>query len=289
MKMLRKTFVLTLALLLGPALRGHLGAQVFDESLYDGLRCGVVGIRDVQVQGSKWQFTCDLANTGRESLQFKAGSPRRVLFTFDPSLEASGLSVHREAMAALILGSGLKLSAGAYLQGQRFTLDTSLPLAEAYGDEGSGAEPVAEAPFFYYPTGEGASCPDLVIDTVLVHRVKSYRLDITLRVRNRGDAPARLYSPGSKEDGMGATFFLGNAPMITRSSRFIQGDFFRKGLETSDGQLAPGEQVDWTLTLRPESWPGHFDRLQCQLDNFQYVPECDRTNNTYILPLRHQE
>lgn len=287
MDMLRKTIVLLLAVVLGSAWWARLDAQVFDESLYDGLRCGVVGIRDVQVQGSKVQFTCDLANTGRETLQFKGERPRPVLFTFDAGLEASGLAEHRQAIAARILGSGLKLSAGAYLQGQRFTFDTAAPTMDTAPQRIIGT--VAEAPEFYYASGDGTPCPDLVVDTLMVHRQKSYRLDVTVRIRNQGDAPARLYKPGTKEDGMGATFFLGNAPMITRSSQFIQGEIFRKGLEASEGILGPGERIDWTLTLRPENWPGHLDRLQCQLDNFQYVPECDRTNNTYVLPLRAQE
>jgi len=262
-------------------------AQVFDEAGYQGLRCGVVQIRDVRRQGEQLVFVCDLANTGREGLHFRGEGARPVLFVFDGSLESAGLAERRDEIARLVLRSGLKLTPGAFLQGQKFTLPAAPgsapadPPALPPGDKVSGEETV------FYPLGREEPCPDLVVDTLLLHRDKGHRLDITLRIRNQGDAPARIYvpAPGKKYESMGVTFFLGNAPSISRSSLFIQGDHVRKGLDPSGGWLAPGATMDWPVRLRPAQRPAHLHTLQCQLDNYQFVMECDQTNNAYALPL----
>jgi hypothetical protein len=262
-------------------------AQLFDESRYEGLRCGVVQIRDLRQQGADLSFVCDLANTGREGLHFRGDGGQAVLFVFDGSLESAGLTERREEIACHILRSGWKLPQGAFLQAQRITLPADALPFSGESQPALPKETGSVEELVYYPRNQEEPCPDLVVDTLLLHRDKGHRLDITLRIRNQGDAPARIYvpAPGKKYESMGVTFFLGNAPTISRSSLFIQGDHVRKGLDPTGGWLAPGATMDWPVRLRPDQRPAHLRMLQCQLDNYQFVMECDQTNNAYALPL----
>lgn len=258
--------------------------QSWNPEDYAGARLSVAFLRDVRMEEDRISFTCDLANTGRETLYLNGPSSLSrkvpVVFTLEQSSGVAGIEDWKDAMARALLTSGLKLVPGEYLTGRRFK-GIKTPPNPSSNEQPSPNERNDLPPDMSEPHG---GCPDLVIDSVWVMNDRKYTLRVGVRLRNTGNAPALLYKTGGDE-GLGIAFFLGNTPAIARSSRFVHGEILRSGLEADAGALLPGASFDWELKILLSQRPGYLTHLQCQLDNFQFVTECDRTNNTYVCPL----
>lgn len=261
--------------------------QSWNPEDYAGARLGVVFLRDVRMEDDRISFTCDLANTGRETLYLTGPSALSrempVVLTLEQSSDIPDIEDWKEAMARALLTSGLKLVPGEYLTGQRFKGSRTPPIPSS-NRQPSRTEPIENKPEMTEPVH---GCPDLVIDSVWVLNDRKYTLRVGVRLHNKGDAPALLYKTEGG-GGMGIAFFLGNTPSIARSSRFVHGEILRSGLEADNGALLPGASFDWELKILLSQRPGYLTNLQCQLDNFQFVTECDRTNNTYVCPLGNE-
>ncbi|MCO6485005.1 MAG: hypothetical protein J5I41_04435 [Saprospiraceae bacterium] len=277
--------VWALCLFTGVEMRG----QSWNPEDYAGARLGVVFLRDVRMEDDRISFTCDLANTGRETLYLTGPSALMrevpVVLTLEQSSDIPDIEAWKETLARALLTSGLKMVPGEYLTGQRFKGTRTPPIPSSSGQP-SRTELIENIPEM---TGPDEGCPDLVIDSVWVMNDRKYTLRVGVRLRNTGDAPAFLYKTEGGEEGMGIAFFLGNTPSIARSSRFVHGEILRSGLEADNGALLPGASFDWELKILLSQRPGYLTNLQCQLDNFQFVTECDRTNNTYVFPLGNEQ
>ena len=111
-------------------------------------------------------------------------------------------------------------------------------------------------------------------------------MSVAIRLVNRGDGPAKLYTADRADKGIGIGFYFGTSDHISRGSLFIQGEHIDDGLNASQGQLLPGESLIKEVKVDTRRHTRFLTALQCRLDTFQRVVECNETNNEFIYFLR---
>lgn len=257
-----------------------LTAQTWSNVSYEGYRCSILNAHNFRKQGSNITFTCDIANTGRQEIVLKTKRTGGVIvFQHDGSLSDTLISEHGAALMAAFLQTGIKLSPGAMVRQRQVTLKkgATVVLPEIPAAEDESNEMVVE----YFDPKEGRDCPDLIIEHARTLKKKKHIIEIQVAITNQGDAPARIYYPTRKGEGMSITWFLSNTPGISRSSQLVKGEIITSGLDETRGWLWPGEILQWTTSIALEKEQAYRHTLHVRLDNFHYVEECDSTNNEY--------
>lgn len=267
--------------------------QSWELESYQGLRCGIMNVREVKVKSSTLTFVADIANTGRETLDFNDGAAQTipVLFTTDADFASTELHPIREEVAVAILSSGLRMEPGSVIRGRKFSLDrTAWQKAKEANqlEAGSLSKVVSEhaedeTTYFFSDTLEG--CPNLIIDTAWITRQKGKTIYCSIQVTNIGTGPATLYKADEKGVGFGISFYWGNTPTISRSSRFIAGELLERKKGEGDGILGPGESILHQTRFSRRGIPEFLHSLQMRADGLNVVEECNETDNEYILPI----
>lgn len=261
-----------------------LTAQTWSNASYEGYRCSILNAHSFKKQGNAITFICDIANTGRQEIVLKTKRTGGVIvFQHDGSLSDSLISEHGPALMAAFLQTGIKLSPGAMVRQRQITMKkgATVVLPEIPADE----EESNETSVAYFDQEEGRDCPDLIITHARTLKKKKYIIEIEVGITNQGDAPARIYYPTRKGEGMSITWFLSNTPGISRSSQLVKGEIITSGLDETRGWLWPGEILQWKTSIPLEREQAYRHTLHVRLDNFQYVEECDSTNNEYAHPI----
>ncbi len=283
-------------------LPNDLGAQSWDKADYAGYRCAIIQVQDIRMDNKEIRFTCSLANTGREALQLEVDKLKQnVLFTSDGSLDKSLLKEERNLVVLAILNSGVNLKPGEMVNMKKFGInrDATFPaippsdiavandiLPAVSPMEKTPHSGEAEETFIPLVDPDRAGCPDLVIDTIWVLDTRKNSMLVSIRLVNRGDGPATLYTADKSDKGMGISFYFGTSDRISRGSLFIQGEHVAEGLDDSKGQLLPGNFLVKRVKVDTRRHTRFLTALQCRLDTFQRVVECDETNNEFIYFLR---
>jgi hypothetical protein len=106
-------------------------------------------------------------------------------------------------------------------------------------------------------------------------------MSLQFLIRNAGNAAARLLGASDKiEDNLGVNVYFNSSPKLTRGAIFAEGIFIREGVETLDGVLLPGQALQGEIKINLANRTKFTPNLIFELDPFQTVQECDRTNNT---------
>ena len=277
-------------------------AQSWNKADYAGYRCAIMQVQDVRVDDRQIRFTCSLANTGRERLLLDKSRPAlTVVFTSDGSLDNAALQGEQELVAMAILTSGIQLQPGEMASRKKFEIrrDFTLPIAVDPDQDDSAEEKVGglspdvpahtgatEKVFVPLIDPDRAGCPDLVVDSLWVIATGRKSMQVAVRLANRGDGPATLYTADRQDKGMGISFYFGTSDRISRGSLFIQGEHVAEGLDGSHGELLPGESLIKEVKVDTRRHTRFLTALQCRLDTFQQIVECDETNNEFIHFLR---
>lgn len=267
--------------------------QSWETESYQGLRCGVMNVREVKVKSSMLTFVADIANTGRETLDFNEGADQKVpvLFTTDAVFPSTELHAIKEEVAVAILSSGLIMEPGSVIRGRKFTLDRNAwqeakeanQLERVTQSNVESENPEDEITYFFSDTIEG--CPNLIIDTAWITRQKGKTIYCTIQVTNIGTGPATLYKADEKGIGFGISFFWGNTPTISRSSRFIAGELLERNKDDGDGVLETGASALHQTRFSRRGIPDFLHSLQMRADGLNVVEECNETDNEYVLPI----
>ncbi len=278
--------------------------QSWDKSAYAGFRCAILQVSDVRVDDNGVRFSCSLANTGRETVRFEPDHRSGVVvFTADRSLEEAGLAAEQDLIALGMLRSGLTLKPGQMVTGKKFEFSRDLAALPATHAAAPGPPimPQEDEDIHQTPKGNtGAAkddfiplidpdregCPDLVIDSLWILDERKNSMHVAIRMSNRGDGPATLYTADKQDKGMGVSFYFGTTDRISRGSLFIQGEHVDDGLASSDGQLLPGQSLVKEVKVNTRRHTRFLTALQCRLDTFQRVHECDESNNEFVHFLR---
>lgn len=278
-------------------------AQSWDKSDYAGYRCAILQFKDVHVDDQRIQFTCSLANTGRESLHFEQKASRAIIvFTADKSLGSAGLHDEMELIAQGLMTCGISLKPGEMMGAKKFEFSRSMSTQPPVTALTPAEEPVkdvsetatvpkgltGEAKDDFIPLIDPAreGCPDLIIDSLWIVQEKRNSMHVAIRLRNQGDGSAPLYTADRADQGMGVSFYFGTTDRISRGSQFIQGVHIDGGLAASEGRLLPGASLVKEVKIDTRKHTRFLTALQCRVDTFQRVHECDESNNEFVHYLR---
>lgn len=259
-------------------------AQTWSNTSYEGYRCSILNAHSFKNQGNSITFTCDIANTGRQEIVLKTKRTGGVIvFQHDGTLSDTLISEHGAALMAAFLQTGIKLSPGAMVRQRQVIMKkgATVVVPEIPASE----EELNETSVEYFDQVDGRDCPDLVIEQAHTLKKKKHLIEVEVAITNQGDAPARIYYPTRKGEGMSITWFLSNTPGISRSSQLVKGEIITSGLDETRGWLWPGEILQWKTSIPLEKEQAYRHTLHVRLDNFQFVEECDSTNNEYAHPI----
>jgi hypothetical protein len=135
-------------------------------------------------------------------------------------------------------------------------------------------------------TNVNLKCADLVFDSVYVVKQKKNTLLLHFILVNNGNAPASLLGQTKeKEDNLAVNVYMTSGLKLTRGSFLLDGIFF-KDKETEAGLLLPGKRLEGEIEVSTENRTRFTPNLVFELDPFQTVQECNRTNNTKGLIVR---
>jgi hypothetical protein len=123
-------------------------------------------------------------------------------------------------------------------------------------------------------------CADLVFDTVYVVKQRKNSMILHFVLQNQGDATAKLLgTTDAKEDNIAVNVYMTSGLKLTRGS-FLADGVFIKDKETENGLLMPGKRLHGELEINTENRTRFTPNLVFELDPFQTVQDCDKTNNT---------
>jgi hypothetical protein len=123
-------------------------------------------------------------------------------------------------------------------------------------------------------------CADLVFDTVYVVKQKKNSMLLHFVLKNKGNATASLLGQtNEKGDNIAVNVYMTSGLKLTRGSFLLDGIFF-KDKETEAGLLLPGKLLEGEIEVNTENRTRFTPNLVFELDPFQTVQECNRTNNT---------
>jgi hypothetical protein len=239
--------------------------------MYVGLRLAVLNIEIKKTDDAAGLgIRCDIANTGRLPLHIGKGKtnvPQNLVFEFDTVALPIILRGREALLKEAVLQSGINLAPGEMRQ----NIPLIVPIKPA------------DFPGNAQITG-GNLCPDLVIDTIYLVKYTAKSMLLHYIIRNKGQAPAQLLgAPGHKNKDLNLRVYFVSGMKLTRGAIEAGTVQIRKGVETLDGVLLPGQILQGEATISLKLRTRFSPNLLLELDPFQSIPECDRTNNTRAL------
>lgn len=228
---------------------------------YQGWRAAVFDVEILQQKNRQINLKCRLANTGAQSLANKKQSSGWVV-EFDATGLPPLLRGHEASIAEAVraqcppLKPG-EISAPIWLNVRLLNRDTA-----------------------FAPTG----CADLAFDTAFVEEWTGHDIRVRFLLVNRGNAPARFFAKNI-EPVIKAYFVSGDK--LTRGAIPAGSTTLRKGRETLDGLLLPGEVLEGTISFGLKDRSRFSPNIALEFDPAQVVEECDRAGNVRVLTLRY--
>lgn len=214
---------------------------------------------------------CDLANTGRMPLRIgknTTGFPQSLVLEYDtvalPIILRGRETLLREAVKQL----DVNLAPGEIRQNIQLLIPIKSADIPLVPNQGIG----------------GNLCPDLVIDTIYLVKYTAKSMLLHYIIRNKGQAPVSLLgNPEQKKDNLKIRMYFVSGMKLTRGAIEAGTVQIRKGVETLDGVLLPGQILQGEATINLKLRTRFSPNLLLELDPFQLISECDRTNNTRAL------
>ncbi|MBP7184246.1 MAG: hypothetical protein KBA06_01970 [Saprospiraceae bacterium] len=261
-------------------------ADSIPEQIYKGFRLGVSNIREVKKSKSQLLFTCDLANTGKETLTSKDDDfEEKTIISFDNTLQDHGLSRFKEEIIHAILGANIKLKAGEVDLARDFFAKIKKDKLNTFETETT--ESNYNATHF-----DTKYCPDLIIDSIIVVKKKRKEITLLASVRNIGNGPTTWIGNGKQvEDNLSINGYLSGTPVISRGAYNLGSHFIDK-MNIKDVKKIPHEYIDvgeniWVeLLFDISSYSRYTPVLVLQIDPYLTIKECDRKNNEKFIIIK---
>ena len=240
--------------------------------IYKGLRISLFAFETTKQAPKSITLRCSVANTGRYPVVYGKNETQphpTLVVELDTQAIPALLRGREHLLSEAVKKEKINLQAGAV----RTKLELKINLQAAPTDT------AASTPILQNPQ-EG--CPDLVFDTVFVSRYTDKMMTVQYVLRNQGNQAAQLLgSTKSRDDNMAVNVYFSGGLRLTRGAILADGEFVREGRETLDGLLLPGQQLHGYLDISLKNRTRFSPNLVLELDPFQSVPECDRTNNVW--------
>jgi hypothetical protein len=320
---LAKTFFLSFFFALFSV--GKLNAQDTLSTRYVGYRLQLIDFEQVKKKGNQVKLKCTVVNTGRFAVKLDGKSLPKIPLVMDAdlaSLKTLGLENQAEQICRYARIQKINLEPGSMIP--RFTIqfvlkantkyeppqyqklvattDTALsnpqttiptPIIAVTPSTSSAKSPVSsevtakemekETDEF---VDERLNCADLVLEDVKVLSLSKKNLEIEFTIVNKGVGDAPLFgTKKGKEDNIAIQFYLSSSPRLTRGAVALEGVYVTKGLEATQGKLAPNGRYRQKAKINIEKANQFNKVLILYTDNFDVLRECDETNNeAHIIP-----
>lgn len=240
--------------------------------IYKGLRLSLFAFETTKKAPKSITLRCSVANSGRYPVAYgkNDAQPHPALVVELDTQAIPALLRGREGLLSeAVKKEKITLQPGAV----RTKLEMKINL-QAPPTDTAASQPVLQNP--------QDDCPDLVFDTVFVSRYTDKMMTVQYVLRNQGNQAAQLLGPTkSRDDNMAVNVYFSGGLRLTRGAILANGEFVREGRETLDGLLLPGQQLHGNLDISLKNRTRFSPNLILELDPFQSVPECDRTNNVW--------
>ncbi|MCC7246252.1 MAG: hypothetical protein IT269_11280, partial [Saprospiraceae bacterium] len=243
---------------------GELSAQ---SAVYSGYRMAAFGFEIRQINARSVLLECNLANTGRLSLQLPERASETVI-ELDSMTLPTLLYGHEQAIQQALSSQKVNMAAGEIQQRISVRVNIDEFTVNNYPDQGPGV------------------CPDLRFDTAYMTYIDEQVIVVRYAVRNFGDQSAwMLGERGELAPDLLVNGYYISGQKMTRGALPAGSELVKLGRETLDGWLHPG-QVFWgEIRLDAKKRTRFSPNVALELDPFLVVQECNRTNNTVAVSL----
>ncbi len=247
---------------------GILTAQS-EAPIYKGLRISLFNVKILKQNKKTIQVLCQGANTGRLPIVTNGkntASAAALMVELDSFSLPALLQGREQLLSEALRRQKLRLEPGEIRENIRLTIPLRKQQDNALPPDKTG----------------GNLCPDLVFDTAFVAQYNDKTMLLRFAVRNAGTAAAHLLgdSGRSAADNVAVNVYFVSGAKLSRGAIYADGVFIREGVETLDGILLPGQVLYGALEISLKNRSRFSPNLVFELDPFQRVDECDRTNNT---------
>ncbi len=240
--------------------------------IYKGLRISLFAFETTKQAPKSITLRCSVANSGRYAVAYgKNDAPPHPTLVVELDTQAipTLLRGREYLLSEAVKKEKINLKPGAV----RSKLELKINLQTTTTDT-TTSPPALQNP--------QDGCPDLVFDTVFVSRYTDKMMTVQYVLRNQGNQAAQILGPTkSRDDNMAVNVYFSGGLRLTRGAILANGEFVREGRETLDGLLLPGQQLHGYLDISLKNRTRFSPNLVLELDPFQSVPECDRTNNVW--------
>jgi hypothetical protein len=237
--------------------------------IYKGLRISLFNIQILKQNKKSVTLLCQGANTGRLPVVLSGkntAAAAALLVELDSLRLPPELQGREQLITAALRRQKMRLEPGDIRENIRLIIPLRKQAAESLS---SGKT-------------NGQHCPDLVFDTAYVAEYKDKTMLLYYAIRNKGAKAAYLLgsSERSVEDNVAVNVYFVSGTKLSRGAIYADGVFIREGIETLDGILQPGQVLRGALEISLKNRSRFSPNLVFELDPFQRVEECDRTNNS---------
>jgi hypothetical protein len=241
-----------------------------DTSIYKGLRISLFDVSIKKQKSESISLKLSVVNTGRLPVSFgkkNEAPPENLVVEFDTVNLPFVIQGRESLLAEAVRKEKISLQPGEMLRDMSLEIKlkapdtTSLPL----------------------PGGPqtGQICADLVLDTVQIIQYTDNAMLLHFIVRNAGNTTAFLLgNTDNPDDNLAVNVYFTSGTKLTRGAILADGMFIQKGRETLDGLLLPGQMLEGEIEISLTNRSKFAPNLVFELDPFQSVSDCNRSNNT---------
>ncbi|MGB0864603.1 MAG: hypothetical protein ACPG19_09805 [Saprospiraceae bacterium] len=141
-----------------------------------------------------------------------------------------------------------------------------------------------EDPVFFADEG----CPDLILEELKVVKKKKSEVTISYKITNKGDAPFSLLGKDKKKkkDNIAIKMYFSSNETLENGDILLGGIYIDNDAnKEQEGKLAPGKSYEGTLKVSVKNQTSFTPFLILDVDAWQFIIECDETNNQAAITL----
>ena len=273
---------------------------------YLGYRISLVNFKVENDSKKAVSVKCDAVNTGRLPLIFseKIPYPLELVVELDTTDWPVTLAGQERGIENAILTQKINLAPG------KIRTDISLKINKSdkppsiipnkTADIPSETKSVKNAPPVFANRGNQMgetgknptdfdvkeACPDLVLDTVYLIKLSKKTATFGFVVHNIGIGTAKLGGENLKKsnDNLAVNVYFSGTKKLSRGAMLADGIFIGTD-KTTNGLLLPTEKFYAEIKISLENRTRFTPNVIFELDPFQTISECNKTNNTKSLLL----
>jgi hypothetical protein len=229
---------------------------------YSGARVALFDVQILQQKNQTLSLRCRMANTGRQVIGVKKAA--EMVVEFDTIAFPSLLRGHESAIATAARSNCPKLKPGEI--SEAIWLNVRLKPREYETVAGTGA------------------CAEMVFDTAFVEEWGERTMRLRFFLKNTGNAPAHFFSKNAEPL---VNLYFVSGTKLTRGAIPAGTTSIKKGRETVDGLLLPGQVLEGTVEISLKDRSKFSPNIALDFDPAQAVDECGRTGNVWVVGLRY--